>query len=40
MILETSDKTLRDALDAVLVGRAPSVTEVEPVGCTIKWRKG
>jgi peroxiredoxin len=31
---------LRDALDAVLVGRAPSVTEVEPVGCTIKWRKG
>ena len=31
---------LRDALDAVLAGRAPSVTDVDPVGCTIKWKKG
>ncbi len=29
---------LRDALDAVLAGNAPAVTETEPVGCTIKWK--
>lgn len=28
---------LREALDAVLAGRAPSTTEVYPVGCTVKW---
>lgn len=30
---------LRDALDAVLEGRAPAVAETAPVGCTIKWRR-
>ena len=29
---------LRDALDAVLDGREPAVTETPPVGCTVKWR--
>ena len=29
---------LRDALEAVLAGQVPSVTETPPVGCTIKWK--
>jgi peroxiredoxin len=29
---------LRDALDAVLVGATPPVTDTAPLGCTIKWR--
>ena len=29
---------LRDALDAVLAGSAPSVSETPAVGCTVKWR--
>jgi peroxiredoxin len=29
---------LRNALDAVLAGQEPSVTETPPVGCTIKWK--
>jgi peroxiredoxin len=29
---------LHDALDAVLAGREPSVTQTKPVGCTIKWK--
>ncbi len=29
---------LRDALDAVLAGQTPAVTETPPVGCTIKWK--
>lgn len=31
---------LRDALDAVLDGRAPDPAETPPVGCSIKWRPG
>ena len=30
---------LRDALDAVLSGQSPAVTETPPRGCTIKWKK-
>ena len=30
---------LREALDAVLDGRAPSPAETDPVGCSIKWRE-
>ncbi|MBM3933185.1 MAG: thioredoxin family protein [SAR202 cluster bacterium] len=30
---------LRDALDAVLAGRAPAVADTPPKGCTIKWKK-
>ncbi|MEA2250333.1 MAG: hypothetical protein QOI62_3409 [Solirubrobacteraceae bacterium] len=30
---------LRDALDAVLAGRAPATPATEPVGCSIKWRQ-
>ena len=30
---------LRDALDAVLEGRDPPVTDTPPVGCTVKWRR-
>jgi peroxiredoxin len=33
-----ADPYLRDALDAVLAGDAPRVTETPAVGCTIKWR--
>jgi peroxiredoxin len=29
---------LRNALDAVLSGKEPPVTETSPVGCTIKWK--
>jgi len=29
---------LREALDAVLEGRAPERAETDPVGCTIKWK--
>ena len=29
---------LRDALDAVLAGETPAVTETDAVGCTIKWK--
>jgi peroxiredoxin len=29
---------LRDALDAVLAGETPAVSETPPVGCTIKWK--
>jgi peroxiredoxin len=29
---------LRDALDAVLAGRAPDQAETDPVGCSIKWK--
>jgi peroxiredoxin len=30
---------LREALDAVLAGRAPATAETAPVGCTIKWSR-
>ena len=30
---------LRDALEAVLDGRSPAVTETPAVGCTVKWRR-
>ena len=33
-----SQQYLRDALDAVLAGDDPPVTETPPVGCTVKWR--
>jgi peroxiredoxin len=29
---------LRDALDAILAGQEPAVSETPPVGCTIKWK--
>lgn len=29
---------LRDALDAVLAGDTPAISETPPVGCTIKWK--
>jgi len=29
---------LRDAIDAILEGRAVPLEETEPVGCTIKWK--
>jgi peroxiredoxin len=30
---------LRNALDAVLEGREPAVSETPPSGCTVKWRE-
>jgi hypothetical protein len=30
---------LRDALDALLAGRAPGRAQTEPKGCSIKWRR-
>jgi len=29
---------LRNALDAILVGKAPTVQETRPYGCSIKWK--
>ena len=29
---------LRDAVEALLAGEQPAVTETPPVGCTVKWR--
>jgi peroxiredoxin len=29
---------LRQALDAVLAGRAPEPAETDPVGCSVKWK--
>jgi peroxiredoxin len=29
---------LRDALDSILAGREPAISETPPVGCTIKWK--
>jgi peroxiredoxin len=34
---EGADPYLRDALEAVLAGRAPDVQDSPAVGCTIKW---
>jgi len=31
-------KDLRDALDAILAGRKPSVQETRPFGCSVKWK--
>ena len=30
---------LREALDAVLIGDAPTVTDTPAVGCTVKWQQ-
>jgi peroxiredoxin len=44
MIDDSRDETavnanyLREALDAVLAGGTPEVTDTAPVGCTLKWR--
>ena len=35
---EAATPYLRDALEAVLAGRAPDVAETPAVGCTVKWR--
>jgi peroxiredoxin len=32
-----SQRYLREALDAVLAGDAPNVSETPPVGCSVKW---
>ena len=29
---------MRDAVESVLAGKVPAVTETPPVGCTVKWR--
>lgn len=34
---EGADPYLRDALEAILAGRAPDVEDSPAVGCTIKW---
>jgi peroxiredoxin len=37
-VTQASEPYLRNALDAVLAGKAPPVAETPPVGCTIKWK--
>jgi peroxiredoxin len=37
-VTQASEPYLRNALDAVLAGNAPSLAETPPVGCTIKWK--
>lgn len=34
---ESAEPWLRNALDAVLDGREPPLTETPPVGCSVKW---
>jgi peroxiredoxin len=34
-----SQRYLRDAIEAVLGGEAPSTAATRPVGCTIKWKR-
>ena len=29
---------LKNALDAILAGKSPPVTETTPVGCSVKWK--
>jgi hypothetical protein len=33
-----SQRYLRNALDAVLSGQEPAVSETPAVGCTVKWK--
>jgi peroxiredoxin len=33
-----TQRYVRDAIEAVLAGEQPAVTETPPVGCTVKWR--
>lgn len=33
-------RDLRDAVDAVLAGRAPNAAQTPSIGCNIKWRAG
>lgn len=35
---DVTQEYLRDALDAVLSGSEPAVSETPPVGCTVKWK--
>jgi len=35
---EVRQHYLRDALDAVIMGRKVTLEDTEPVGCTIKWK--
>ena len=35
---EVRQHYLRDALDAVIIGRKVPLEDTEPVGCTIKWK--
>jgi len=35
---EVRQRYLRDALDAILDGRKAPLEDIEPVGCTVKWK--
>jgi peroxiredoxin len=35
---EVKQQYLRDALNALLNGQEPPVTQTEPVGCSVKWK--
>jgi hypothetical protein len=35
---QVSERYLRDAIETVLAGQEPAVSETPPVGCTVKWR--
>jgi peroxiredoxin len=36
---EVGEQYLRDAIEALLAGRDPAVSETPPVGCSVKWRE-
>ena len=38
--IPVTGKDLRAALDAVLVGKAPSLLQTPSMGCNIKWKRG
>ena len=35
---DVTERYLRDAIEAVLAGESPPVTDTPAVGCTVKWR--
>lgn len=38
-IADVREKYVEDAIDALLTGKSPSVTEKRAIGCTIKWKE-
>ena len=35
---QVSTSELNDAIDAMLDGRSPNITETESIGCSVKWK--
>ena len=35
---QVSTSELKDAIDAMLDGKSPDVSETESIGCSVKWK--